>query len=309
MRSFKIPLFITLIVSLGFGIGLGIKLKRDRAAQLGVVTGSRKLKVLSLTGALPSEILRHFASAENIQVELAEEETPDAVFKRLEASVDFDVVTVLTTQVSKAFQALKLQPIKTSNLAGFSSASRDFVDVPGHAADVVPFLWGILNLEKVDAADLPPNIRTLTLADLSTTSQRTFKTGESRGPGLVWVLNFAMVAGAKNQDEARAFFTFMLKPDVATELSKSTHQSSTNLGVDQSQVDERLKPQSLRRIPLTGLQLVFDEPAVEKPAPKAIESPVPKLALKPAKKVIAKPSLRPPVEQSDESDSEPEIEN
>lgn len=141
MRSFRIPLLVTLMISLGLGLGLGWKLRRDRAAQLGVVTSSRKLRVLALTGALPAAILPGFRSSANIEVEIVEEPTPDAVMARLDSDPAFDVVTLMTAQLPVALQNSRIQPFLGVSL---ESVSRDFSDVPGAGPRAVPFLWGLL---------------------------------------------------------------------------------------------------------------------------------------------------------------------
>ena len=144
MREFRTPLLIALIFSLMLGLGLGWKLRRDRAAQLGVVTSSRKLRILSLKGALPASALRSFRSAENCQVELIEEPTPDAVFARLEADHSFDLVTLLASQTSRALQATFIQPFALNEISNATNISKDFLDLPVRLPTTVPILWGVL---------------------------------------------------------------------------------------------------------------------------------------------------------------------
>ncbi len=261
MRGFKIPLIVTLIVSLGFGIGLGIKLKRDRAAQLGVVTGSRKLKLLTLKGALPSPVLRNFAARENVQVELAEELTADAINKRLLAGADSDLVMLLTTQLPTELTTAKIQPLQTALLPGFAAVSRDFVDLPGRPSDAVPVFWGVLSGDNSEDGHLARDARNLSIEDLSIESPLALKISSASAPGRLWILNLALGTNAKNEKEAKLFLTFILSHDAAAELSALTHLSSTNALVNQSDLDSRLKASALRAFPLTNLQLVFDEAA------------------------------------------------
>jgi spermidine/putrescine transport system substrate-binding protein len=144
LRGFKIPLLVALIVSLSFGLGLGWKLRRDRAAQLGVVTSSRKLRLLALAGSIPPSVLRGFRSAENIAVELVEEKTPDDVAGHLESDASFDLVTLLSTQTSHALQTSRIQPFNTRDIKNFETISRDFIDLPQPMPTTAPFAWGIL---------------------------------------------------------------------------------------------------------------------------------------------------------------------
>jgi spermidine/putrescine transport system substrate-binding protein len=324
MRKFRIPLLVTLIVSLGLGLGLGGKLKRDRAAQLGMVTSSKKIRVLALTGSLPAQTLRGFQASENIEVEIVNEPTPDAVFARLERESGFDLVTLLASQTTRAIQNLRIQPFKTAELAGFSNVSRDFVDLPEKLPSTVPFLWGLLgfvyNTETVepvktwsDVFDLdsetkivlkPYDFEFQRLARLNlpkpaseTAVQervRRFQSGfkktatfladpelkEAEGDvvevsfsegtisaykdmdfvlpkegAFLWILTLALGSHSEHVEDAKAFVTYLLRPEVAIELSRLNHEASTNKGVESSGLLPTQKPSSLRRIPLTLIDL------------------------------------------------------
>lgn len=262
MRGLKIPLLIALLVSLGFGIGLGLKLKRDRETQLGVVSGARKLRILAWTGAFPPDVVRHFGAGENVQVELAEEATPDAVFKRLQASPDFDLVTLLTTQTAKAIETTTIQVLKPQEIAGFNSVSRDFVDLPGRSSVVVPFLWGLSAARQTQDDDdgAKVNIRGAALKEFQVDGVSAFQPGSSEGRGSLWILNLALASNAKNVDEAKAFLSYVLKPETAIAISTATRQRSTNIGVEPSALAAPLKPSALRSVPLTVYDLILDEP-------------------------------------------------
>lgn len=326
LRKLRIPLLVALVVSLGLGLGLGWKLRRDRAAQLGVVTSSRKLRILALSGSLPPQIIRGFKSAENIEVELSEEPTPDAITTHLDADSSFDLVTLLTSQTSRALQNSKIQPLK--DVPGFEKVSRDFVDLPEKAPSAIPFLWGLLgfvynpdsvvevkswanvfDLDRETQIVLKPlAFDTMRLAKIGMPSPvaenalqdriRRFNSAYKKAPrflvdpkleqadgnvvevsfseatlpaykemkfvlpddrALMWVLNLALGAQAKNLDEARLFAAYVLKPETALEISSLNHEASTNVGVEGSGLLPTQKPSSLRRIPLTMIDLQFND--------------------------------------------------
>jgi spermidine/putrescine transport system substrate-binding protein len=328
LRKFRIPLLVALIVSLGLGLGLGWKLRRDRAAQLGVVTSSKKIRVLALSGALPPQILRGFRSTENIEVELTTEPTPEALYAHLDRDPSFDLVTLLVSQTSRAIQNMKIQPFKTEEIAGFENVSRDFVELPEKLPTTVPFLWGLLGFVYdtktvkpvktwADVFDLPRETK-IALKPLDFEIQRLAKLGlpqplaenalqdrvrkfnsiykktetflasseakEAEGDvvevsfsegtldaykdmdfvlpndgALMWILSFALGADAVNLEEAKAFVSYVLNPEVAIEISHLNHEASTNKGVESSGLLPTQKPSSLRRIPLTILDLQFND--------------------------------------------------
>ncbi len=327
-KRFRTPLLVALIVSLGLGLGLGWKLKRDRAAQMGLVTSSQKIRVLALTGSIPPQILRGFRAAENIEVELVFEPTPDAVFARLEKDSTFDLVTLLSSQTSRATQNLKIQPFKASEIAGFENISRDFIDLPERLPTTVPFLWGLLgyvyNTETVDAIktwsdvleldhgtkiffkplefefvrlaklNQPRPIAENALQDRVRRFNQTYKRTDrfladpeikeaegdvvevsfSEGTipaykdmdfilpkegALLWILNLALSANSAHVEQAKAFVAYVLKPDVALEISRLNHEASTNKGVESSGLLPTQKPSSLRRVPLTLIDLQFND--------------------------------------------------
>ncbi len=328
MREFRTPLLIGLIVSLGLGLGLGWKLKRDRAAQLGVVTSSRKLRVLSLTGSIPASILRGFRSAENIQVELVEEPSPDKVIEHLDRDPTFDLVTLLAFQMPRAQQMTRIQPFSLSELKNSANISRDFLDLPAHLVTEVPFLWGLLGFafspetvvdvkswsdvfdldrdtsvflkplafetQRLAKMNMPVPFADNALQDRIKRFNSTYKHSERfladpsqteagtdvielsfseatipafkemtfvlpTEKALLWILDLALTSGAKNIGEAKAFTNYILKPEVALEISNTNHEASTNLAVESSGLLPTQKPSALRRIPLTRLDLLFDD--------------------------------------------------
>jgi len=326
IRKLRIPLLLALTVSLGLGLGLGWKLRRDRAAQLGVVTSSRKLRILALSGSLPPQIIRGFKSTENIEVEIVEEPTPDAITAHLDTDSSFDLITLLTSQTARALQNSKIQPFK--DVPGFERVSRDFVDLPEKVPSTVPFLWGLLGfVYKTDAVEelkswnqvfelkretpivlkpyafeimrlakvgLPTPLSDNTVQDRVRKFNSIYKKAtrflvdpkleqadgtivevsfsEATLPAyndmdfvlptdrsLMWILNLALGAQAKNVEEARAFASYILKPETALELSALNHEASTNTGVESSGLLPTQKPSSLRRVPLTMIDLKFND--------------------------------------------------
>jgi spermidine/putrescine transport system substrate-binding protein len=324
LKRFRTPLLVALTVSLGLGLGLGWKLKRDRAAQLGVVTSSKKIRVLSLQGALPPQILRGFRSSENIEVEMVTEPTPEAVYAHLDRDSSFDLVTLLLSQTQRAVQSLKMQPMKLTDVAGFENVSRDFVDLPEKEPSTVPFLWGLLGyvydtatVEPIktwsDVFDLdhetriqlkPLGLEMQRLAKIETSAPisesalqervRKFSSSYKQTPtfladpelkqaegdvvevsfsegtipaykdmdfvlpkegALLWILTLGLGAQAKNVEDAKAFVSYVLRPEVAIEISRLNHEASTNKSVEQSGLLPTQKPSSLRRIPLTLIDL------------------------------------------------------
>jgi putrescine transport system substrate-binding protein len=328
MREFRKPLLIALIVSLGLGLGLGWKLRRDHAAQLGLVTSSRKLRVLALSGSIPASVLRGFRSAENIQVELVEEPTPDKLAAHLDSDPAIDLVTLLASQTSRALQTSRIQPFSLSELKNSENISRDFLDLPARLPTTVPFLWGALGFSFStktvsqlkswkNVFDLGPEARlflkpfvfetqrlakmnmplpfsdsaldervkrfnaiykyserfladpaqtdvgadiielSLSEATLPAFKEMTFVIPPEKA--LIWILDLALTSGATNVAEAKTFTSYLLKPEVALEISLANHQASTNLLVETSALLPTQKPSALRRLPLTELDLRFDD--------------------------------------------------
>lgn len=82
-----------------------------------------------------------------------------------------------------------------------------------------------------------------------------------RDGGLFWILSLALGAQSANREEAKAFMTYILKPDVAAQIALVSRQASTHLGVEAvASLDAKQKPSALRKIPLNQLAFVFDEP-------------------------------------------------
>ncbi len=254
-RSLLIPLIITLLISLLFGIGLGLKLQHDRAARLGVVTSSRSLKILALAGAIPAAVLKGFRSSENIAVELVEEPTPQALAKRFQSEPNLDLVTLLSFQIPEAVRELRIQTLRMTDIVGFRSVSRDFVDLPGEKASVVPFFWGVIQLEE--GGPKPEILLNSLKLNSVRNNEGALNTPEiENGTALLWILNFAMATKSNRTAEVNSFIGYMLRPQVAIEIATLTGQASTNSGLDSSALASQLKPSYLRQIPLTKLVLL-----------------------------------------------------
>ena len=65
-----------------------------------------------------------------------------------------------------------------------------------------------------------------------------------------WILSFAHARESLNPRETHAFIDFMLEQDSALKLVRSFRQASANRALEISNLDERLKPSYLRKVPL-----------------------------------------------------------
>ncbi len=143
-RQLKLPLILMLVVAILVGVAWGLKIQKNTAKRKAPEADATTLKVLALKNAFPPAVIKVFEGQANIKVQLTEEPTPEALWAKLEQDSSFDVATLLNHQTQAAASTLKIQPLKLSELAGASSLSSDFMDLPGsQSPTVVPVLWGL----------------------------------------------------------------------------------------------------------------------------------------------------------------------
>lgn len=73
-----------------------------------------------------------------------------------------------------------------------------------------------------------------------------------------WILSMALTRDAKHAAEAHQFLDFLMEKESALALVKSSRQASTNRLVEESSLDQKLKPSFLRQVPLNRYVLLRD---------------------------------------------------
>ncbi len=241
MRGLRILLFVVIPLSFAFGVAWGWKVRRDRAAKTVAEQSSVKtVRVLALDRMIPRETIQEFEASRPVRVELNEAASPtELVAKWNDAKTrgqEPDLVTLLYSQIPDTSKELKLQPLDEKRLPFYVWISRDFVDWP-HSRDwptTAPLAWG---LDGWALRKAPP------------------------GKSSLWVVTLAMTSSARDVDETHAFADWLLARSAAIQRAKGSTFASASLETEASDLDEKLKPSFLRKIPLTDYVVDTVSPA------------------------------------------------
>lgn len=153
MRSLRIPLFIVIVLSFGFGVGWGIKLHRDKQRAQGLLKAAPQLHVLAYKGILSREMLEAYEIESGFPIALTEVSTPEELWEKIETPPDenrprYDLVTLMSYQVPIATHLLRIQPLDLRLIKNLNAISADFRSIPGdmNHERLVPLLWGLTGI-------------------------------------------------------------------------------------------------------------------------------------------------------------------
>ena len=152
-----------------------------------------------------------------------------------------DVLRLLSPLPNGGEAALEkaLQPVASQVVFG-----RDFLDASSLLEKTPAPL--IVQMSQAEAAELPE-------------SYRSWKFVLPKEKGFFWVLSLAMARDAESKAEGYRFIDALHEHEASVMLAKTFHQASVNKTLEQSgEIDARLKPSSLRQMPLDQVDLYQD---------------------------------------------------
>ena len=152
-----------------------------------------------------------------------------------------DVLRLISPMPTGGEAALEksLQPI--ANQVVFAN---DFLDASSLLEKTPPAL--VVQMSQAEAAELPE-------------SYRSWKFVLPKEKGFFWVLSLAMARDAESKTEGYRFIDYLHEHESSVMLVKTFHQASVNKTLEQSgEIDARLKPSSLRQMPLDQVDLYQD---------------------------------------------------
>lgn len=252
--------YIAWYISLSFviGISFGYFYQTDTFQKI-TPQLSRHLTVLAPASLIPEDLFESYQVEHNIELEM-NFYSSDAEFNQ-KISSNYDLILAPHTKIPELRASHFIKAIDINLLKNLVNVSADFRDLPTDPGGrySIPLVWGINQHNKrladnykyastyLKAGSLSKGLLFQTLIS-KTNAKINFmqnKDGDRQMPAL-WVQSFILPSSTENSDVAYDFIDFFLSTDVAIELAKLTNKSSTNITIEQTRLDAKLKPSHLR---------------------------------------------------------------
>lgn len=194
---------------------------------LSPIFNKETVSVLSMEGALPSEVTDQFLASENMRIDVTEFHNGSDFWKTFNSAGPFNVVLApaeLTTELVTENKIVSLQKKWISN---FQNVSPDFLHLSTDPDNEygVPLSW---SLEKTRA---------------TSQSETNYHLG----------LVVASVVAGSHAKSAHKFINFLMNPEISKTMAIESRLGTTNRALDSQAWKEELKSSFIRRIPATLL--------------------------------------------------------
>ncbi len=249
--------YIVWYTSLSFVVGIffGFFYETDTFKHI-TSTETQTLRILAPNDIFPEDLLESYQFEHNLEVQMTYYMDSNE-FNTHVSTDSFDIILAPHTKIPEMKLAGKIGPIDSTMLKNLSNISADFRDLPTDPGGrySVPLVWGINSNKKLlGSHSETPIVQAGTLAkipllqSLPQISNFTFYNSFERDRQIpaLWIQSFVLTPQNKDTRKAYSFIDFFLARDIAVELATITHKSSTNLAVEQTNLDAKLKPSHLR---------------------------------------------------------------
>jgi spermidine/putrescine-binding protein len=256
LSAISVPFCVGLI----FGYQYSLK---EKLSKVLLPAKTEKLVVVVPEGSLPADLIESYQVEHNVEVTIKTYSETHELDSFLNSDQqDADLVLVSSVQVPQMIKEGLIKPLQIRQVPNIENIANDFLDLPTDpgAKFSIPLLWGvreakneraqlersiqeILSKEPLYQQVVPAQVIPTSMFLSRLTNSKKYLSQRSA----LWVRSFVIPVTSKADAVAYSFLNYFLEPEVALELSSLTMQSSTNRTIENSELNESLKPSHLRR--------------------------------------------------------------
>ena len=108
----------------------------------------KTLRISNFIDYIDIELLKDFASKNNVKIKYDIHDTNESIFEKLENTNDYDLCILSSNYITKLKKIDKIEKIDTSKLENFSNINQDFLqnNFTNSVEYTIPYLWGTVGL-------------------------------------------------------------------------------------------------------------------------------------------------------------------